>query len=102
MFCPACQCQNLPTSLRCSQCGASLLPDSPTAAGDVGKTARAMDARNFSIWGGLAGAVLVFVLLNLAKDNLHLDDGDLKLGALIGAVAGAALGRVVAWKKWQD
>ncbi len=96
MYCPQCATDNLETSARCIQCGHSLLGSAAPLSESAEKTATAMNAKMFSTYGGLAGAVLAVVAMQWLMRQTHWSDWELGYGAIAGWVLGNVAGRLVA------
>lgn len=101
MICRGCGTQNLPTSLRCIQCGTALVKEAfePTDAYRAG--ARAIDARMYGRVGSFVGFALTYLVLKFVLEDMYFDAGEIYGGAFAGSIVGAITGRLIAYKKWR-
>ena len=101
MFCPICGTQNLATSVRCMQCGTTLIEGTEGRTEPYRKGARMLDNRMYGGIGALLGFFLAAGLLEVVLTDLYLDERQIYGGASGGAVAGGLIGRLIAWQKWR-
>jgi hypothetical protein len=100
VFCPTCNTSNLHTSIRCSQCGASLVPDSVGASTGYEKHARAINAKMYSGLGAAAGFVGFIALSQTVLETMYLDKDQIMIGASVLAAIGGAIGRLIANRQY--
>lgn len=98
MFCPACNTQNLATTVKCIQCGTTLIYEATGHSAAYIKGARSIDSRTYSLAGFLLCLGLAFVLLKTVLSEWYLDE---RLIYLASSLAGGIIGRVIAWRKWR-
>ena len=93
MYCPQCNSSCLETSLRCTQCGASLVLNKAGDSQVVHDHSREMHTRIGSTVGGVLGAALFIALHRTVLASLYLDSSQVSMGAATSAGAGAFIGR---------
>lgn len=95
MTCPCCQAQNSATSVRCYQCGTTLIHEALGHSDGAKQAIRYLDNNIYPKLG--AGVGMVMALLA----GLITSSSDQALAFLlgIGVVAGAVFGKFIAWKK---
>ena len=98
MFCPICNTQNLATSIRCSQCGTTLIHEAEGHSKEYKVVARAIDRRIYGGVGAFLGLCISVFLLNTFLENFFFDQ---RVVCVSGVAAGGICGRVVAWLKWR-
>jgi uncharacterized membrane protein YvbJ len=79
MLCPVCNSQNLATSVKCFQCGTTLIHEATGHSTVYIKGARRVDSYIYGIAGAISTLVLAVVFLNTLFS-----------------------GRFIAWLKWRD
>lgn len=101
MICRSCGTQNLPTSLRCIQCGTTLVKEAFESTEAYRAGARAIDARMFGGVGSVVGFALTYFVLKFVLENMYFDAREIYGGAFAGSIVGAITGRLIAYKKWR-
>lgn len=99
MNCPNCHAQNLPTDLRCLQCGASLVTDTVGGSESYRKSALQVDMRLYGRIGGGLGLALVYVLLNTVLSDVYLNRWQTYGAYAVTAIVFAVIGRFIASRK---
>ncbi len=99
MYCPQCATQNLPTDLRCLQCGTSLVRETVGGSDNLRKASAELDTRMYGGLGGLFGFVMTFIFCNAFLSGLRMTDRALYGSAVVGAMVFGALGRYIARKR---
>jgi uncharacterized membrane protein YvbJ len=100
VFCPTCNTANLHTSIRCAQCGTSLIVQSVGASDSFEKHARPMNARMYAGIGATIGFVVFIVLNQTVLETMYLDKNQVLVGASVFSAVGAAIGRLIARKQY--
>jgi|JI6StandDraft_1071083.scaffolds.fasta_scaffold73438_1 hypothetical protein len=98
MFCPTCNSQNLATSVRCNQCGTTLIYEAEGHSNAYKAGVMALDRRMYGGIGAFVGFCLSALLLNTVLESLFLNE---RLVYVSGVVVGGICGRVTAWLKWR-
>jgi len=102
MECPACNHLNTATSVRCIQCGTTLVHEAVGHSPGYRATVNEMDSRIHGGVGAFFGFFLVAGLLKFVLVNLWLNDREIYSFSLGGALVGAFLGRLFLRSKRQD
>lgn len=99
MQCRACNSQNDATSVKCFQCGTTLIYEATGHSTAYIKGARRVDSYIYGLVGAIiAGALAVALFQTLLSDfNLNIP-----LIFFISIFFGGLAGRFVAWLKWRD
>lgn len=100
MYCPTCNSQNLPTDLRCIQCGTSLVGETVGGSTAYRENARALDARMYGGIGAFLGFVLMGIFCRTFLAGLDMSDWQTWGAATVSAVVFGALGRVIASRQY--
>lgn len=100
MFCPTCNTSNLHTSIRCIQCGTSLIVQSVGASDSYDKYARPLNARMYAGVGATIGFVLFIVLSQTVLETMYLDRNQILMGASVFSALGAVMGRLIARRQY--
>lgn len=100
MFCPSCNTTNLNTSVRCIQCGTSLIVQSVGASTGYDKHARAINARMYAGIGATIGFVVFVCLSQTVLETMYLDNSEVLVGASVLSAIGAAIGRFIARRQY--
>jgi len=98
MFCPTCQSQNEATSVRCIQCGATLIYEAEGHSANYKRGAAMVDRRIFSGIGALLGWGFAFLMINTILESTFINARHVYLAGIIG---GAIVGQTLAWLKWR-
>lgn len=99
MNCPNCHAQNLPTDLRCLQCGASLVTDTVGGSESYRKAALQVDMRMYGRIGGGLGLALVYVLLNTIFSDVHFSWLETYGAYALTTITFSVIGRFIASRK---
>jgi len=102
MICQSCGTQNLPTSMRCIQCGTGLVKEASENTDAFRAGARAVDARMYGGIGSFFGFVLTFFVLKFVLEDMYFEAREIYGGALAASVVCGIAGRLVAYKKWKS
>jgi len=94
MQCPVCNHLNTATSVRCLQCGTTLIHEAVGHSERYRAAVNGRDQRMYGRVGAILGFALVAALLKTVLAGLWLSDTEVYGYALGGAVAGAFLGRL--------
>jgi ribosomal protein S27E len=98
MPCPACQSQNEASSVRCIQCGTTLIYEAEGHSSAYKQGAAMIDRLMYSGIGAFLGLCLAFLMLDTLLENIPLNK---RLVYLASSVAGSLCGRILAWSKWR-
>ena len=96
MNCPVCNIQNSATSVRCIQCGTTLIHEALGHSTEYRIASKVIDKRMLGGIGAIFGFALVGVLLRFVLTSLWLDDRQICGIATGGGIVGGFLGRVFA------
>jgi ABC-type uncharacterized transport system permease subunit len=99
MLCPVCNSQNLATSVKCFQCGTTLIHEATGHSTAYIKGARRVDSYTYGLVGAISTLVLAVVLLKTLFSDWNLNA---PLICFIGFFLGGLAGRFIAWLKWRD
>jgi len=91
---PTCNHLNGATSVRCSQCGTTLIHEAVGHSDAYLKTVNKMDTRVYSGVGAFFGFFLVAALLKTVLSGLWWTDRQIYGFAVVGSVVGGLLGRL--------
>ncbi|MBT0571336.1 hypothetical protein KIK84_13460 [Curvibacter sp. CHRR-16] len=97
MFCPTCNTQNSATSVRCFQCGTTLINEAVQSKASL-DAEKSLDARLYGHIGAIAGFVLGMAA-NAIIPGVLLET---RYTPIASAVLGFAIGRFFAWQRWKD
>lgn len=98
MFCPTCQSQNAATSVRCIQCGETLIYEAVGHSANYERGAAMVDRRIFSGIGALLGWGFAFLMINTIFESTFINA---RYAYLAGIIGGAIVGQTLAWLKWR-
>lgn len=101
MICQSCGTQNLPTSMRCIQCGTGLVKEVSESTEAFRAGARAVDARMYGGIGSFVGFFFTFFVLKFVLEDMYFDAREIYGGALAASVVCGIAGRLIAYKKWK-
>ena len=96
MICPACNTHNSATSVRCIQCGTTLIHEAVGHSTEYRKVADAIDNRMLGGIGAISGFFLVAVMLKFVFTSFWLSDRQIYGLAVGGGFVGGILGRLFA------
>jgi hypothetical protein len=99
MLCPVCNSQNLATSVKCFQCGTTLIHEATGHSAAYIKGARRVDSYIYGLVGAVSALALAVVVLKTLFSDWNLNA---PLICFISFLSGGLAGRVVAWLKWRD
>ncbi len=99
MYCSTCNTQNLATSVRCIQCGTTLIHEAVGHSDAFRKGALMIDTRMYSGIGAFLGLILAALLISTVFEYQY---GSGKFVFPICVIAGSLVGRFIAWSKWRN
>ena len=99
MYCSTCGTQNLPTDMRCLQCGTSLVGETVGGSEKFREAARVVDMSIYGRVGAFAGFSLTLGLCNTVLSGLYLSKSETYVAAIVSAIAFGAVGRFIASRK---
>jgi hypothetical protein len=98
MLCPKCNNLNAATTVRCIECGATLIYEADGHSVEFNAAAKKVDLRIYSAIGSFAGLGISILLQSTVLQHQYFDQ---RAVAVIGIGIGAALGRAAAAYKWR-
>src|SRR5262245_16233926 len=99
MQCPSCGHLNAATSVRCVQCGTTLIYEAVGPSPAAKRASKEMDTRLLGGIGAFFGFCVTALLLKFILSGLWLSDQEVYTYSVGGAVIGAAIAKLYARTK---